>query len=130
MATPLQHALARDAWASFQSLPSPADEPRACHPPHPFRNATVDMRSLSAVTGVEDLRATSCCFVFLTPSTLGLGLGLGLGLDVIFHHDIDASEGTSSSLLRRSTQLGKIDPAACPAQREDWLHVGFTMVAL
>ena len=53
MATPLQSALARDAWASFQSLPSPADEPRACHPPHPFRNATVDMRNLSAVTRVQ-----------------------------------------------------------------------------
>ena len=53
MATPLQSALARDAWASFQSLPSPADEPRACHPPHPFRNATVDMRNLSSVTRVQ-----------------------------------------------------------------------------
>ena len=64
MESTLSDTIAREAWAEFLESPTPKDTARRCHPLHPLRNASFDLRDLSQLSDrqfpVELRKALRC----------------------------------------------------------------------
>ena len=60
----LNDLIAREAWAEFLQSPTPKDAARLCHPLHPLRNESFDLRDLSQLSDrqfpVELRKALRC----------------------------------------------------------------------